>query len=168
MSILFHLTGLTLFAASACFISIYFHNILMLWNTIICSSDCFAKSSILLCSHGAYCLNRICTQKTFNLSRLALSIIIFVTLFWVGFLKLLFGCVCVLGEGDGGGKREGAELPLYVNFCLTTARGMELCAGYLQYNWIRMMQIYSLSQSKRRDNHGLKTGLHFLQFCCSG
>ena len=94
MSILFHLTGLTLFSASACFILIYFHKILMLWNTIICSSDCFAKSSILLCSHGAYCLNRVCTQKTFNLSRLAASAIIFVTLFRMGFLKPLFGCVC--------------------------------------------------------------------------
>ena len=146
MSILFHLIGLTLFSASASFISIYFYKILMLWNTIICSSDCFAKSSILLCLHGAYCLNRVCTQKTFNLSRLALSIIIFVTLFRVGFLNLLFGCVCV-ERGEGRGKREGAELPLYLNFCLTTARGMKLWTGYLQCNWIRMMQIYSLWRS---------------------
>ena len=33
----------------------------------------YHTSSILLCSHGVYCLNRVYTQKTFNLSRLALS-----------------------------------------------------------------------------------------------
>ena len=98
MSILFHLIGLTLFSASACFISIYFYKILMLWNTIICSSDCFAKSSILLCLHGAYCLNRVCTQQTFNLSRFK----------W---------CKHIPCDNDG---------------------------------------------LKRRDTHGLKTGLHFL------
>ena len=49
----------------------------------------YHTSSILLCSHGTYCLNRVYTQKTFNLSRLALSIIIFLTLFRVGFLHLL-------------------------------------------------------------------------------
>ena len=106
MSILFHLTGLTLFSASACFISIYFHKILMLWNTIICSSDCFAKSSILLCSHGAYCLNRVCTQKTLNLSRLGSSIIIFVTPILGGLFEAPFW-VCVLGGGGGGGREEG-------------------------------------------------------------
>ena len=52
----------------------------------------YHTSSILLCWHGALCLNRVCTQRTFNLSRLALSIIIFLTLFRVGFLDFLFGC----------------------------------------------------------------------------
>ena len=125
----------------------------------------YHTSSILLCSHGAYCLNRVCTQKTFNLSRLALSIIIFVTLFRVGFLNLLFGCVCV-ERGEGRGKREGAELPLYLNFCLTTARGMKLCTGYLQYNWIRMMQIYSLWRSwiKKKRQSWIKNRVALLFF----
>ena len=122
----------------------------------------YHTSSILLCSHGAYCLNRVCTQKTFNLSRLALSVIIFVTLFRVGFLNLLFGCVCV-ERGEGRGKREGAELPLYLNFCLTTARGMKFCTGYLQYKYILWCKYIPCDDHglKRRDNHGLKTGLHF-------
>ena len=125
----------------------------------------YHTSSILLCSHGAYCLNRVCTQKTFNLSRLALSIIIFVTLFRVGFLNLLFGCVC-RGGGGGGEKREGAELPFYLNFCLTTARGMKLCTGYLQYNWIGMMQIYSLWQSwiKKKRQSWIKNRVALLFF----
>ena len=42
---------------------------------------------------------------------------------------------------------EILELPLYCNFCLITARGMKLCTRYLQYNWVRMMQIYSLWRS---------------------
>ena len=69
----------------------------------------YHTSSILLCSYtGADCLNRVCTQKTFNLSRSALSIITFVTLFRVNFLNLLFGCVC--GEGGrGAGARRGIE-----------------------------------------------------------
>ena len=55
----------------------------------------YQTSSVLLCSHGAYCLNGVCTRKTLNLSRLALSFIIFLTLFRVGFLNLLCVCVCV-------------------------------------------------------------------------
>ena len=51
-------------------------------------------------------------------------------------------CVCVWG---GGG--EGAKLLPYLNFSLTTARGMKLCTGYLQYNWVRILQIHSLLRS---------------------
>ena len=78
---------------------------------IICSSDFFAKSSILLCSHGAYCLDKVhkkvCTQRIFNISRLALSIIIFVTLFRVDFLNLLFGWK---REGRGRGENYPSTL----------------------------------------------------------
>ena len=44
MSILFHLTGLTLFSAKACFISTHFNKILMLSDTLICSPECAASS----------------------------------------------------------------------------------------------------------------------------
>ena len=37
--------------------------------------------------------------------------------------------------------------PPYLNFSLTIARGMKLCTGYLQYNWVRIMQIHFLLRS---------------------
>ena len=95
MSMLFHLTGLTLFSAKARFFSIHFHKILILSNTMICSLECVAHSirprleyrtsSILLCLQGSYCLYRVCTQKIFSrfamLSRLASCIITFLSIF---------------------------------------------------------------------------------------
>ena len=125
----------------------------------------YHTSSIQLCSHGAYCLNRVCTKKTFDLSRLALSIIIFVTLFRVSFLKLLFGCVWG-GKEEGEGRGRGAELLLYLNFYLTTARGMKFRTGYLQYKWIRMMQIYSLWRSwiKKKRQSWIKNRVALLFF----
>ena len=72
----------------------------------------YHTSSILLCSHGAYCINRVCTQKTFNLFRLALSIIIFVILFRVGFLNLLFGCVWGGTSGEGRGRGQNCHSTL--------------------------------------------------------
>ena len=114
---------LRLFSANACFISIYFHKILMLTNTMICSPECVAvfvrpwleyrTSSMLLCSHGAYSLNRVCTGKIFSrfviLSRLALSIIIFLRML---ILALFLFCKNV-----------------FFYFC----RSLILLKGYLRY-----------------------------------
>ena len=153
MPILFHLIGLTLFSANACFTSIYFHKNI----NVIKYYDLFN------------CLNRVCTRKIFSrsvmLSRLASSIIIFLTLYRVGLLNLFLGvcmcvcvcvyvcvCVCVF-RGRGG----GAKLPPYLNFSSTTARGMKLCTGYLQYNWVRIMQIHFLLRSRINKNRQFKT-----------
>ena len=139
-------------------------------NTVFCQCVFYFKlfswleyhtSSILLCSHGTYWLNRVCT--TFNLSRLALSIIIFVTLFRVSILNLLFRYVW---GGKGEGRGRGTELLLYLNFCLTTARGVKLRTRYLQYNWIRMMQIYFLWRSwiKKKRQSWIKNRVALLFF----
>ena len=79
-----HLKGpLVIGICDLCFTSIYFHKNINVNKYY----DLFT------------CLNRVCTRKIFSrsvmLSRLASSIIIFLTLYRVGFLNLLFGCVCV-------------------------------------------------------------------------
>ena len=70
--------------------------------------------------------------------------------------------VCVWGGGEGG----GAKLPPYLNFSLATARGMKLCTGYLQYNWVRIMQIYFLLRSWINKNRQscIKTRVALLFF----
>ena len=71
--------------------------------------------------------------------------------------------VCVCGGGGGG----GAKLPPpYLNFSLTTARGMKLCTGYLQYNWVRIMQIHFLLRSWINKNRQswIKTRVALLFF----
>ena len=92
-----HLKGpLVIGICDLCFTSTYFHKIII----VIKYYDLFT------------CLNRVCTRKIFSrsviFSRLASSIIIFLTLYRVGFLNLLCVCVCVcvcvfvcFGRGDG-------------------------------------------------------------------
>ena len=91
-----HLKGpLVIGICDLCFTSTYFHKIII----VIKYYDLFTY------------LNRVCTRKIFSrsvmLSRLASSIITFLTLYRVGFLNLLL-CVCVcvcvfvcFGRGDG-------------------------------------------------------------------
>ena len=151
MSILFHLNGLTLFSANACFTSIYFHKNI----NVIKYYDLFT------------CLNRVCTWKIFSrsvmLSRLASSIIIFLTLYRVGFLNLLFGCVCVYVCVFVCVWVGGVKLSPYLNFSLTTAIGMKL---YLQYNWVRIMQIHFLVRTWINQNRQswIKTRVALLFF----
>ena len=141
-----------------CFTSIHFH-----------------KNIVIKCYDLFICLNRVCTRKIFSrsvmLSRLASSIIIFLTLYSVGFFNLLFGCVCVfvcvcvcvclcvLGGG-------GAKLPPYLNFSLKTAKDMKLCTGNLQYGWVRIMQIHFLLRSWINKNRQswIKTQVALLFF----
>ena len=63
--------------------------------------------------------------------------------FWVCVCVCVCLCVCVC---------SGAKLPPYLNFSLTTARGMKLCTGYFQYNWVRIMQIHFLLRSWINQN----------------
>ena len=147
-------------------------------NTVVCQCDFYFKllswleyhtSSILLCSHGAYCLNRVCTQKTFNLSRLALSIIIFATLFRVSILNLLFRYDWERGGGVGRWKKEGAELLIYLNsltFVWQQLEAWNFAQGIFNtigFEWCKYISCDDHGL-KRRDNHGLKTGLHFFSF----
>ena len=94
VTILFHLTGLTLFSVTTCFTSTPFQKISVLSSTMICSPECDAHYLLGLgfstelhqyCSHSTYCLNRACTQKIFSRSvmhfRLASSIIMFLSMF---------------------------------------------------------------------------------------
>ena len=75
--------------------------------------------------------------------------------FWV--------CVSVCVWGGGGG---GKTAPPYLNISLTTARGMKLCIGYLQYNWVRIMQIHFLLRSWINKNRQswIKTRVALLFF----
>ena len=100
--------------------------------------------SILLLSHGAYCLNRVCTRKTFNLSRLASSITIFFTLFQVGFLNLLFG-------------------PPTLTFLWQQLEAWNFEQGIFNtigFEWRKYIRCDNHGL-KRTHNHRLKPGLHF-------
>ena len=87
-------------------------------------------------SHGAFCLSRVCTQKTFNPSR------------------------------NGRWKEEGGGRTAPITFVWLQLEAWNFAQSIfntLGFEWCKYIPCDDHGL-KRRDNHGLKTGLHFFSF----